>query len=245
MSKVLVMESVSVTFGGVNALSHVTFGFPDEHNILGIIGPNGAGKSTLLSVIAGYVRPSRGTLTVFEQVQSGYSPQKASALGIGRTFQVPRPFSQMSVYDNLVVSGLSKLGMRDAKARAKQVLDQLELGPYASRLPGEMNLASRKRLEIGKAMVTNPRLMLLDEIFEGASESDVAWLSDMLVRYSRESGVKLILVEHIIRAVRNVCPWLIVLNYGRVLSQGVTKEVLESEEVVTSYLGQRRGGGHA
>ena len=233
------LEGVTVAFGGVVALNDVSFEVTDDDGIVGIIGPNGAGKSTCLSVVAGARPATSGTVTALgKPLGSRPNPTRMARLGVVRTFQIPRPFAEMTIRENVVVALASTKRARTSVLvkEADELLDRLGLGDMAGSPAGSLPLAVRKKLEVGRAVASGPRLLLLDEVFEGLSDTEI----DDMVRILGElhaGGIHLVLVEHVLRALRQLAQTLIVFEKGQVLAQGEVESVLGSAEVKEAYLG--------
>lgn len=237
MSKAyLEAQQISVRFGGLTAVDNVSFSIgPAE--VLGVIGPNGAGKTTLLRVIGGSLRPSSGTLLLDGQPLRAGAPHQACARGIARTFQVPRPFVSLSTLDNVAVAALvQKGGRRQARDQALQTLQLVGLTARQDQLAGSLNLVERKKLELAKALATGPRILLLDEIFEGLNDAEVDELM-ALVGGLKAAGLAVLMVEHVIKAVRTVADRLMALDYGRLIALGAVDAVLRNQRVQEAYLG--------
>ncbi|GGL32549.1 ATP-binding cassette domain-containing protein [Phycicoccus endophyticus] len=239
------LEGVTVAFGGVLALNDVSFTIAAEDGIVGIIGPNGAGKSTCLSVIAGARPATSGAVTALGR-PLGRRPNatRLARAGVVRTFQIPRPFAEMTIRENVVVALASSRRARTAElvTQADELLERLGLAAMAGSPAGSLPLAMRKKLEVGRAVASSPKLLLLDEVFEGLSDTEI----DDMVRILRElhaDGIHLVLVEHVLRALRQLAQTLIVFEKGQVLAQGDVETVLSSAEVKEAYLGD--GGGEA
>ena len=236
------LDGVTVAFGGVLALNAVTLDVTTEDGIVGIIGPNGAGKSTCLSVIAGARPATSGTVTALGRpLGSRPNPTRMSRAGVVRTFQIPRPFAEMTIRENVVVALASKKRARTSVLvrEADVLLERLGLGPLAGNKAGSLPLAVRKKLEVGRAVASSPRLLLLDEVFEGLSDTEI---TDMvrILRELHDDGIHLVLVEHVLRALRQLAQTLVVFEKGQVLAHGDLETVLDSAEVKQAYLG---GGG--
>ena len=238
----LELAGVSKRFGGVSALTGVSFTV-DEGEILGIIGPNGAGKTTLLNCISGVYRLDGGAITLGGRPVSGLPPHEIAKLGIGRTFQVVKPFGSMTVRENAAVGALfgsseARMQPRAAFRWADEVLELVGLAAK-SRLPvSSLTIPDRKRLEVARALATRPRLLLLDEVMAGLNPVEVDEALEM-VRTVHRSGVTIVLIEHVMRVVVGVCSRAIVLHMGQFLAEGAPEAVLRDPRVVEAYLGER------
>jgi branched-chain amino acid transport system ATP-binding protein len=239
VAELCALDDVTVAFGGVKALDHVTFTVDDDTGITGIIGPNGAGKSTALSVLSGTRPYSTGTARVLgRHITKRATTTKVARWGVARTFQIPRPFVAMTVRENVMVARRAARG--GSAAHHAPVVDELLERAGLSRLASEpaasLALAPRKKLEVARAMATGPQLMLLDEVFEGLSDSEIHELVGIL-RGVHDEGTKLVLVEHVLRALRLLASNLVVLEKGQVIAQGPVDDVLNSPQVQQAYLG--------
>lgn len=239
MGKIFTLDHVTVAFGGVKAVDDVTLSVDDGPGILGIIGPNGAGKSTALSVLCGARRPTSGTVTVLGQkFRGGANPSKAARLGVGRTFQIPRPFVDMTIRENVLVALVADSFASPSKhaAQADELLSRFGLANIADEKAGALPLAQRKKLEVARAVATTPKLLLLDEVFEGLSDAEINEMVGILLGLSSE-GIKLVLVEHVLRALRQLATEMVVLEKGKVIAEGAVDDVLASDRVKAAYLG--------
>ncbi|MGJ7439721.1 ABC transporter ATP-binding protein [Aquipuribacter sp. MA13-6] len=228
---------LSVSFGRLQVLDgvdlHVAAG-----ETLGIVGPNGAGKSTLLNVVTGVLRPDAGTVRLDGRDVTRDPAHVRCRDGIGRSYQVPRPFGQMTVLENVLVSATFGAGLRRRAARgaAVEVLEQLDLLHCADTPAGALPLLDRKRLELARAMASRPRLVLLDEIAGGLTEQEVPELVATVDGLKR-TGVAIVWIEHVVHALLAVADRLMCLTYGHVLAEGDPREVMASPEVRRTYLG--------
>jgi len=234
------LEGVTKRFGGVAALNDVHFEVaPDE--ILGIIGPNGAGKTTLLNCISGVHRLDGGIIDYDGRRISGLAPHSIARLGIGRTFQVVKPFASMTVRENAAVGalfGASQLAPRAAFVSADEVLELVGLAPKRALTVGSLTIPDRKRLEVARALATRPRLLLLDEVMAGLNPVEVDEALEM-VRTIRAGGVTIVLIEHVMRGVGGVCDRVVVLHFGQTLAEGAPDQVLRDTRVIEAYLGEK------
>ena len=234
---VLKLEKVTVAFGGLVAVDAVSFEIA-AGEILGLIGPNGAGKTTVFNAVSGYNRPTRGHVSFLGRDVTGRQPYALAAMGIGRTFQIVKPFSGLSVLENIVVSSYLRYP-RQAQARDKawEVLRFIGLADRADVPAAGLTLAGRKRLEIGKALALEPKLLLLDEVVAGLNPIEADQTVRLILKI-RDAGVTILIVEHIMRVIMKISTRLIVLNYGRMIAQGKPDEVARNREVIEAYLGE-------
>lgn len=240
MTALVALTGVTVAFGGVKAVDNVTLTIEEDAGIIGIIGPNGAGKSTCLSVIAGAKKPKSGTVTVLGTRLTNADTSKVTRLGVSRTFQIPRPFAEMTVRENVMVAVSASRRMSNAHAdeRTDEILTRLGIAMHASALAGSLPLAVRKKLEVARGIATEPKLLLLDEVFEGLSDTEIQEMVEILHGLDRD-GIHLVLVEHVLRALRQLATTLVVFEKGKTIATGPVDEVLESDRVKDAYLGHR------
>jgi branched-chain amino acid transport system ATP-binding protein len=233
----LALHSVSKSYGALKVTDNITLSVT-EGETLGILGPNGAGKTTLFNLISGDVRVDAGQVSYAGQDVTALPPHQRCRLGIGRSYQVPQPFGNMSVFENLVTSACfgGKLAERDAWARAVQVLEQTGLQAHANKPAGALTLLNRKRLELARALATGPRLLLLDEIAGGLTEHEAQQLVEELRRI-KASGVTMIWIEHVVHALLSVADRLFVINFGQKLAEGKPAEVMADAQVRRVYMG--------
>jgi branched-chain amino acid transport system ATP-binding protein len=205
---------------------------------VGIIGPNGAGKTTLFNLIAGGVSPSAGRIRFDGSDLNGISPQGRCRAGIGRTHQIPQPFEKLTVFENLLVGAAYGRGRTEAAVAQScgEMLERLGLLKRANALAGSLTLLERKRLEMARALATEPRLLLLDEIAGGLTEGECAELVET-IREIRRTGVAILWIEHVVHALLAVIDRLVVLNFGRKIAEGEPKQVMQLPEVHQIYIG--------
>jgi branched-chain amino acid transport system ATP-binding protein len=237
MQEILKLEHVSKSYGSLKVTDDLSLSV-HEGEALGVIGPNGAGKSTMFNLIAGGVKPDEGIVSYCGQNVTANSAAKRCRLGIGRSYQIPHPFVGMTVFENLLVGGAFGGGIaeKDAYDRCVDVLDKTGLLPLANTRAGTLSLLERKRLEMARALATNPKLLLLDEIAGGLTEHEcndlVATIKDI-----HKSGVSIIWIEHIVHALVAVVDRLIVINFGAKIADGDPHEVMNSATVKEIYMG--------
>jgi branched-chain amino acid transport system ATP-binding protein len=231
------VDHVSKSFGALKVTDDVSLAL-QTGTALGIIGPNGAGKTTLFNLISGNLQPQTGRIRFEGRDITSAPPEARCAAGIGRTYQVPHPFGRMSVFENVLVGATFGTGRHenDASEMACQILRRTGLARQADKLAGALPLLDRKRLELARALATEPRLLLLDEIAGGLTEHEVAELIEV-IRGIRAEGVSMIWIEHIVHALMAVVDELVVLDFGRIVMRGAPADVMASEEVQAIYLG--------
>jgi branched-chain amino acid transport system ATP-binding protein len=237
--RILEAKGLSKHFGGRAAVSEVDF-HVDEGEILGLIGPNGAGKSTLFNLISGALPADEGEITIFGVKTTGLRPDKICRLGVGRTFQAAKNFPGMTVRQNVLMGALfgKKHQTREAAhRRVDEVLEFVGLSEMADKLVGDIPLVHQKRLEVARALATQPRLLMLDEMMAGLNPTEVQGAMD-LVRKIRDSGVTVVMIEHVMHAIMNICDRIVVLHHGAKIAEGTPEEVSSSKTVIEVYLGE-------
>jgi branched-chain amino acid transport system ATP-binding protein len=205
--------------------------------ILGVLGPNGAGKTTLFNVIAGTVRPDSGRVTFEGEHISRLDAAARCRLGLARSFQAPHPFGGMTVFENVLVGAAFGRNKRDPEARALAVLEQTGMRAKANQLAGGLTLLDRKRLEMARALATDPKLLLLDEIAGGLTDSECASLL-AAIRDIHAAGVTIVWIEHVVHALLSVARRLVVMNFGQIIADGRPDDVMAGREVRSVYLGE-------
>lgn len=241
----LEVRDVSVRFGGLKALDEVSFSV-EAGEILGLIGPNGSGKSTTFNAVTGTLKPSGGQISFQGQDITGLPPHRIAHKGIARTFQVVRPFAHLTGLENVLAGRLfGGEGARrssESVTEAMEILDMVGLSDKADTKAASFTILERKWLEVGKAMAGRPQLILLDEFMAGISPNEIPQAVELVKQINR-SGVTVIVVEHIIKAITGACDRVIVLDAGRKLAEGSVEDVVRNPDVIEAYLGSRHAEG--
>jgi branched-chain amino acid transport system ATP-binding protein len=241
------VNRVSRRFGGVRALDDVSFEL-HAGEILGLMGANGAGKTTLFSIIAGNVAPSAGEIWFDDRRIDGRGPHQVNRLGIARTFQIVRPFASMTVLENVSVGALYGRGRTQSQHRARlqclQILEEVGLADRADMLASALTLAGRKRLEVARALATEPRLILLDEVLAGLNATEARDAMDLLQRLRENRTLSIIVIEHVMKALMQLSDRIVVLHDGKKVMEGLPAEVANDPRVIRAYLGEKRDAQH-
>jgi branched-chain amino acid transport system ATP-binding protein len=237
----LELTGITKNFGGISVLTDLALRISDKE-IVGILGPNGAGKSTLFNVIAGVLRPSAGEIIFKGRDISRMRAWDRCKLGIARTYQIPKPFAHMSVFENVLVASVHGGGLPVAVARprARMALERTGLLDHHALLAGSLKLLDLKRLELARALASGPEILLLDEIAGGLTQAECNELV-ALIRAINAEGTTIVWVEHVMEALRSACSRLIVLHNGNIVADGVPEAVLAGEAVREVYLGKQAG----
>ncbi len=231
-------SGVSKSFSGLKALWRVSLEL-EQGTILGLIGPNGSGKTTLINVVSGVIQPDEGQVRVAGTRATGLPPERIAALGVGRTFQTARLFGSLSVLENLMVGVTARNG-RQVDRRAAGLLERFGLEEWAAVEAGTLPYGLQRRLEIARALGTDPRFLLLDEPAAGLNEEESEALLHMIRRLCEEQGCGVLIVDHDLRLIMRLCDRIHVLNEGRTIAQGKPEEVRRDQGVIEAYLGSRR-----
>jgi len=231
------VKKVSRFFGGLSALTNVSFEV-NKGDIVGLIGPNGAGKTTLFNVVNGFYKPSKGEVFFRDRTISGLKPHQICQQGIARTFQVVKPLQRMSVFDNVLASAFLRTASRvEAAELALDILQFTGLSEERNTISRGLPLGMRKRLEIARALATQPELLLLDESFAGLNPTELNE-SIQIIRKIREKGITIMIIEHHMKVIMSLSDRIVVLNYGEKIAEGTPQEIRHNPLVVEAYLGE-------
>jgi branched-chain amino acid transport system ATP-binding protein len=242
MTTLLAVQDLSRRFGGLQAVKDLSFTV-GEGEIVALIGPNGAGKTTAFALISGFLTPDTGRVVFRGRDLRGLKPHQVNALGLARTFQIMRPFPRLSVVRNVMIATLGRHpDPAEAERRARAVLAELGLEARADLPAGGLTQAERKRLELARALGTEPSLLLLDEVMSGLNEAETERIVE-LVRAINRRGVAILLIEHVMRAVMSLARRIVVLNYGERIAEGRPEAVAADPNVIEAYLGDEEVAG--
>jgi branched-chain amino acid transport system ATP-binding protein len=238
MTGLLELAHVSKRFSGLRAVQDVSFVVP-EGKIAALIGPNGAGKTTCFNVIAGVYRPDAGEVRLGGQRIDGWRPDQICRAGVGRTFQLVKPFAGLTVMENVTVGALNACaGVREAKEQAARLLEQLGLAAKRDRMASSLTLPDRKRLEVARALATGPRILLLDEVMAGLRPTEMDQMVALFRDLNARLGLTILLIEHVMRAVMALASQIVVLHHGEVIASGTPAQVTRDPAVLECYLGE-------
>ncbi len=241
-SALLEVSDLTRNFGGLRAISGISFEvYPGE--IVGLIGPNGAGKTTLFALLSGFLSPSSGEVSFLKTPIAGMRPDRICHLGMARTFQVVRPFLEMTVFENIKVAAVfGKLSRRPAAVtdqEVKEILESTGLLPKADQLAGSLSLPERKRLEVARTLATGPKLLLLDEVLAGLNPREVEEALPLIRSLNMERKISIVMIEHNLRAIMGICQRLLVINFGELIFDGLPAAAVENPDVISAYLGEK------
>jgi branched-chain amino acid transport system ATP-binding protein len=237
MGQLLRLDGASKLFGSLVVIDDISMHL-DEGEALGVIGPNGAGKTTLFNLISGGIRPNAGTVHFGDRDITAMSPHRRCKMGIGRSYQIPHPFEGMTVFENLLVGACfgTDRAEKQCHGDCAEILEQTGLIDKANRLAGSLTLLERKRLELARALASQPKVLLLDEIAGGLTEAECGDLVET-IRAIRTTGMSIIWIEHIVHALVSVVDRLIVINFGKLIENGDPRTVMQSPTVQEIYMG--------
>jgi len=238
MTPLLQVINVSKWFGGNPVLQDISLTI-DRGEVVGLIGPNGAGKTTLFNVITGFFRPKTGSLSFEGREITGLKPEIISRMGLCRTFQITKPFSNIPVVQNVMIGILCReKSVRAAGRRAEEVLEFVGLADKKNQLGRNLTISDRKRLEVARGLATSPRLFLLDEVMAGLTPNELQEMMGLVQRI-RESGTALLIIEHVMAAIMKLSERVLVLDYGKMICSGNPAEVTCNPDVIKAYLGEQ------
>ena len=238
MSALLELDKVSKSFRGLRAVANVSLQV-ERNSIAALIGPNGAGKTTLFNMIACAFAPDSGTIRFAGTRIGGMRADQVCRLGVGRTFQIVKPFASLTVLDNVMVGALHRCGtVAEARSHAGCILDELGLGAKRDKPAATLTLPDRKRLEVARALATQPTLLLLDEVMAGLRPTECDEMVGLLRAINRREGMTILLIEHVMRAVMALAQQIVVLHHGEAIANGAPDEVVHDPAVLDCYLGE-------
>jgi branched-chain amino acid transport system ATP-binding protein len=245
-SELLRLEAVSRRFSGLQALSEVSLAV-GKGEVLGLIGPNGAGKTTLINTICGVTPANSGRITFAGRDITRIKTYQAARLGLARTFQIVQPFAEFSALDNVAAAALFSRpheSLKSAREKARAHLAFVGLDAQAGQSAATLTLAMRKRLELAKALAMKPKLLFLDEVNAGLNSAEVERATSLIHQLAAD-GITIVMVEHLMKVVLNVCTRIVVLHNGRLIADGQPREVIDNPAVIDAYLGQQYAQRHA
>jgi branched-chain amino acid transport system ATP-binding protein len=238
MAALLEVQGISKSFSGLRAVQNVSFAVP-AGEIVGLIGPNGAGKTTCFNLIAGVYRPDAGSVHLAGENIGGWRPDQVCRAGLARTFQLVKPFADLTVMENVIVGALNNCGtVAEAREKSASVIDKLGLGSKRDQVAKALTLPERKRLEVARALATDPRILLLDEVMAGLRPTEMNTMVALFRDLNASTGLTILLIEHVMRAVMALSRTVVVLHHGQVIASGTPDQVTRDPAVLESYLGE-------
>ena len=233
----LEVSGISKSFGGLQAVSEASLKV-SEGSIVSLIGPNGAGKTTLFAIISGFLKADSGTVNLFGDALGGLKPFQVCQMGMVRTFQITQPFAKLSILENIMIGAYARIqNFEDATEEAYKVAEHVGIRVPLESSAADLNVAGRKRLELARALATQPKILLLDEVMAGLNPTEVEEILKV-IREIRNSGITIFLIEHVMQAVMSLSDYTYVLNNGRLIASGTPKQVAADPQVIEAYLGQ-------
>ena len=233
----LEVSGISKSFGGLQAVSEASLKV-SEGSIVSLIGPNGAGKTTLFAIISGFLKADSGTVNLYGDALGGLKPFQVCQMGMVRTFQITQPFAKLSILENIMIGAYARIqNPEDATAEACKVAERVGIRVPLESSAADLNVAGRKRLELARALATQPKILLLDEVMAGLNPTEVEEILKV-IREIRNSGITIFLIEHVMQAVMSLSDYTYVLNNGRLIASGTAEQVAADPQVIEAYLGQ-------
>jgi branched-chain amino acid transport system ATP-binding protein len=238
MGSLLEVQRISKSFSGLRAVQNVSFAVP-EGEIVGLIGPNGAGKTTCFNLIAGVYRPDAGSVRLSGEDIGGWRPDQVCRAGLARTFQLVKPFADLTVTENVIVGALNNCRtVAEAREKSASVIEKLGLGRKRDQVAKALTLPERKLLEVARALATGPRILLLDEVMAGLRPTEMNTMVALFRELNASTGLTILLIEHVMRAVMALSRTVVVLHHGQVIASGTPDQVTRDPAVLESYLGE-------
>jgi branched-chain amino acid transport system ATP-binding protein len=243
LANLLEVDQVRKSFRGIAAVKDLSFSIANAE-IVGLIGPNGAGKTTAFNIVAGVYKPDAGEVRFDGKKISNKKPHSVARLGIARTFQIVKPFPRMSALENVLAGALfgrsRTLTIAGSRARALEALEYSGLGEKSQVLAGELSLSDQRRLELARALATDPKLLMLDEVMAGLNAKEIALTLDILKKLNSERKIALLVIEHVVAAITSLCDKIIVMDHGEKLAEGVPSEIVNDAKVIQAYMGSKK-----
>jgi len=235
---ILDVKNVHKYFGGIRALVDINLSL-SSGELIGVIGPNGSGKTTLINVITGYIKPDKGSIFYMGREITGLPPHKIASMGIVRTFQITRPFKELSVLSNVMLGILfQEKSIEKAREKALEILKLLNLENKKDVICRDLTTPDQKKIELARALALNPKVLLMDEVLAGLHIEDAKKILEIIRTLVDEKNITILIVEHRVKLISNVVDRIIAMNAGKIISEGTPSEVLNNPEVVKVYLGE-------